>query len=96
MFLVGVCSSSPSVGRLWKRWILIDTVKDCLRKRDLDVRQAERREQDRSEWWGFVRGNVWGIAQGMNLDEMPQLFVATSISNLWVETCLWLGLQLKG
>ena len=31
-----------------KRWI--DTVKDCLRKRGLDVRQARKMVQDRSEW----------------------------------------------
>ena len=33
-----------------------------LRKRVLDVRQARRIVQDRSEWSGFVRGNAWGIA----------------------------------
>ena len=60
---VGECGSH-SVDRARKRWI--DTVKDCLRKRDLDVRQARRMLQDRSEWRGFVRGNAWGIAQGMN------------------------------
>ena len=55
---------SHSVGRPRKRWI--DTVKNCLRKRGLDARQAERMVQDRSECWGFVRGSEWGIAQGMN------------------------------
>ena len=35
---VGECAGSCSVGRLQKRWI--DTVKDCLRKRSLDTRQA--------------------------------------------------------
>ena len=34
---------------------LIDTVKECLRKRGLDVRQARRKVKDRSEWRGFVR-----------------------------------------
>ena len=58
------CAGSRSVGRPRKRWI--DAVKECLRKRGLDVRQARRMVQDRSEWWGFVRGNAWGIAQGMN------------------------------
>ena len=33
---VGVCPGSRSVGRLQNRWI--DTVKDCLKKRGLDVR----------------------------------------------------------
>ena len=61
---VVVCAGSHSVGRPQKRWI--DTVKECLKKRGLDVRQARRMVQDRSEWWGFVRGNAWGVARGMN------------------------------
>ena len=59
-----ICTGSYSVGRPWKRWI--DTVKDCLKKRGLDVRQARRMMHYRSVWQGFVRGNAWGIAQGMN------------------------------
>ena len=51
---VGEWAGSHSVGRLWKRWI--DTVKDCLKKRSLDVRQARRMVHDRSVWLGFVRG----------------------------------------
>ena len=35
-FYVRECAGRRSVGRLRKRWI--DTVKDCLRKRGLDVR----------------------------------------------------------
>ena len=42
---VGECGASRSVGRPQKRWI--DTVKECLRKRGLDVRQARRMVQDR-------------------------------------------------
>ena len=52
-FYVGECAGSRSVGRPRKRWI--DTVKGCLKKRGLDVRQARRIVQDRSEWRGFVR-----------------------------------------
>ena len=62
---VGGCAGSHSVGRLQKRWT--DTVKECLRKRGLEGRQARRMVQDRSEWRGFVRGNAWGVARGMNL-----------------------------
>ena len=51
---VGECAGSCSVCRLRERWI--DKVKDCLRKRGLDVRQARRRVRDKSIWWGFVRG----------------------------------------
>ena len=61
---VGVCAGSLSMGRPWKRWI--DTMKDCLKKRDLDVKQARKMVHDRSVWRGFVRGNAWGIAQRMN------------------------------
>ena len=58
------CAGGSSVGRPQKRWI--DNVKECLKKRGFDVRQARRMVQDRNEWWEFVRGNAWGIAQGMN------------------------------
>ena len=61
---VGECAGSRSVGRLQKR--LTDTVKECLKKRALDVRQARRMVQNKSEWQGFVRGNAWGIVEGMN------------------------------
>ena len=61
---VGGCTGSRSMGRPWKRWI--NTVKDCLRKSGLDVRQVRRMVQDRSIWQGFVRGSAGGIARGMN------------------------------
>ena len=48
-------AGSRSVGRTQKRWL--DTVKECLKKIGLDVKQAMRMVQDRREWWGFVRGN---------------------------------------
>ena len=57
-------AGSRSVGRPRKRWIY--TVKECLKKRGLDVRQAKEMVQDRSEWQGFVRGNAWGVEWGMN------------------------------
>ena len=37
---VGECAGSHSVVRPWKRWI--DTVKECLKNRGLDVRQTIR------------------------------------------------------
>ena len=61
---VRVCARSRSVGRPRKRWI--DTVKDCLKKRGLDIRRARKMVRDRSEWRGFVRGNTWGVARGMS------------------------------
>ena len=61
---VGEFASSCSLGRLRKRWI--DAMKDCLRKSGVDIRQERRMVQDRSEWWGFVRRNAWGVARGMN------------------------------
>ena len=50
-------------------------MKECLRKRGLDVRQAGRMVQEGVNGGGFVRRNAWGVAQGMNpdLDKMPQL-----------------------
>ena len=57
---IGECAGSHSVGRLQERWI--DTVKECLKKRGLDVRQARRMVQDTSEWRRFVRRNAWSIA----------------------------------
>ena len=61
---VGECAGNHLVGRPQKRWI--DTVKECFKKRGLDVRQARRMVEDMSEWWGFVRGNAWDVARGMN------------------------------
>ena len=45
---VGECAGSHSVGRPWKKWI--DTMKQCLKKRGLDVGQARRMVQGNSEW----------------------------------------------
>ena len=61
---VGECAGSHSVGRSRKR--RIDTAKDCLKKRGLDMRQARRLVHVRSEWWVFVRRKVWSLARGMN------------------------------
>ena len=51
----GECAGSYSVLRPWKRWI--DTTKDCLKKKGLDVGQARRMVYGRNEWLWFVRGN---------------------------------------
>ena len=61
---VGECAGSRSLGRPRKRWI--DTVKDCLKNRVLNVRQVSRMVHDKSVWRVFVRGNEWGVARGMN------------------------------
>ena len=58
---VGDCVGSRSVGRPRKR--RIDTVKECLRKRGVSVRQAKRIVKDRSVWRGLMRGSVWGVAR---------------------------------
>ena len=63
----GECAGNRSMGRSRKRWI--DTVKEYLKKRGLDVRQARRMVHDRSEWHRFLRGNAWDVVWGMN----PQL-----------------------
>ena len=51
---VGECAGSLSVGRAKKRWI--DSVKNCLKERGLDVRQGRIMVHDKSVWLGFVRG----------------------------------------
>ena len=51
------CDGSGSVGRPQKKWI--DTVKDCLKKIGLDVRQAGRMVYDRSVRQGFVEMEEW-------------------------------------
>ena len=76
------------MGRPQKRWI--DTVKDYLRKRSLDVRQARRMVQGKNEWWGFVKRNAWDITQESLLMEVLFVFVfsygLTSISYPIVDT----------
>ena len=59
---VGECAGSRSAGRPRKRWL--DIVKECLKKRGLDVRKTRRRVQDRSEWRRFVRGECMGYSSG--------------------------------
>ena len=61
---VGECAGSRLVGRPRKRWN--DSVKDCLKDRGLDVRQARRMVQDRNKWWGFMKGNAWSVPRGIN------------------------------
>ena len=60
----GECFGSRLVGRPRKKWI--DTLKDCLKKRSLDDRQARRMVHDRNEWRRVEKGNTWGITRGMN------------------------------
>ena len=50
---IGESASSRSMSRPRKKWI--DIVKDCLKNRGLDVRQARRMVHD----GGFVRGSAW-------------------------------------
>ena len=61
---VEVCAGSCSVYKLWKRWT--DYMKECLKKRGLDVRQVRRMVHDRCVWQGFVWRNEWGTAHWMN------------------------------
>ena len=78
-----------------KRWI--DTVNECLRKRGLDVRQARKMVQGRSEWRGFVRGNEWGVAWGMSPRPRRDATVEGYRSYMKpLSGNLWPSLQLKG
>ena len=58
------CVGSLSVSGPRERWI--DNVKECLRKRGLDIRQAKKMVQDRCKWRGFIKRNAWGVAWRMN------------------------------
>ena len=82
-------AGSRLVGRPRKSWI--DTVKDCLRKKGLDVRQARRMVQYGREWRGSVRECMRHILGGES-----QTFARCHSCGLWVEICLWPRLQLKG
>ena len=55
---VGECAGRHSVGSPQKRGT--DNVKECLKKRGFDIRQARRMVQDRSEWRGFYEGECMG------------------------------------
>ena len=46
---VAECAGGRSLDRRRKSWI--DTVKDCVKKRRLDVRPARSMGHDRSKWW---------------------------------------------
>ena len=63
---VGKRAGTLSAGRPRKTWT--DTTKDCLKKISLDVREARRMVHDRSVWWGFGRGNVWVLPEGLTID----------------------------
>ena len=75
---VGECAGRRSVGRPRERWI--DNVKDCLRKRGLDVRQARRMVHDSIVWWGFVRGECMGCCPG---DEPLALSRCANLMKPW-------------
>ena len=64
-----------------------NTVKDCLRKRGLDVRQARRMVHDRSVLRGFVKINC---KVRKDFDEMIQLGVYTKLCEAlerWKSAC---------
>ena len=54
----GECASSRSVGRPRKRWI--NSVKDFLKKKGLDVMEARRMVHDKRVWRGFMRVECMG------------------------------------
>ena len=81
MVYVGECAGSRSVGRPWKRWI--DMVKDCLKKRGLNVRQTRRMVHHRSmvrvcegECMGRSPGDEPLTLTRCHSCEMPQTYEA--------------------
>ena len=69
---VGECAGSHSMGRLQKRWI--DTLKDCSKKRGLDVWQAKRMVQVRSEWRGHSMGDEPQTLMRCHICRLSQLY----------------------
>ena len=63
-FYVGKYSGSQLMGRARRKWI--DTLKNCLKKKGLDVRQAKRMVHDKNVWGRFARGNALGVGRVMN------------------------------
>ena len=61
---VGECADNRSVGKPRER--RTDIVKECLRKRGLDIRQARRMMYGRSAWRRIARGSAMGVDRGMN------------------------------
>ena len=57
----GECAGSPSVGRPQKRWI--DNMKECFRKRGLDLRQLRK--------WCRIEGVCEGECMGCSLGYEP-------------------------
>ena len=47
-----------------QRWT--DSVNDCLKNRGLNIGEARKMAYERNEWREFVRGNVCGVARGVN------------------------------
>ena len=95
----GECVGSRSVSRSRKRWI--DTVKECLRKRGLDARQARRIVHDRSVLGeGICEGECMRRCPGdepltltrCDSCEMPQLFE----TNEGWKSVLWHSPELRG
>ena len=77
---VGECAGSRSVGRPRKRWI--DIVKDCL-----DIREARRTVQDKSEWREYM-----GRSRGMN---PKQLFETCGLKSVRGRAYLLKGIKGK-
>ena len=71
---VGEYAGSRSVGRPRKR--CIDTVKNCLKKRGLDVSQKRTMVHARIIWRGFVRGMHGALPRRCYSCEMTQRYEA--------------------
>ena len=63
-------------------------MKDCLRKKGLDVKQARRMVQNKSEWRGLCGGIQWVRCQQCGLTYLYE--------GLGWNSCSWPALQLKG
>ena len=83
---VGECTGSRSEGRPRKRWI--DTVKECFKK-------ARGMVHDRSEWRGFVRGNVHLTLTRCRSCGSPQLYEALGWRSVYSRAYNFKGIKGK-
>src|SRR5678816_372829 len=68
----GECAGNRPAGRPKEKWI--ESVKECLKERNVSLAEARRKVQNRSEWRGFVRGYVCsppGVRDEPYIGEMP-------------------------
>src|SRR5678816_4581044 len=60
----GECAGNRPAGRPKEKWI--ESVKECLKKKNVSLAEAIRKVHNKNEWRDFVSVMVVRFAQGMN------------------------------